>query len=208
MPLIGKVIWFNDKKGYGFIKADEGRDVFVHRTNIEGMLGYKTLFPDMQVSFELVEHDRGPRAECVRSLVPLPPFSMPRPTVLFDGSRSDDRPAAGSVIPTAPASLPPAPPASPLPAPAVKPPAAGPESGKPDAKAGTRKADAKAPLKEARAKPAGKKAAAKKGAKPATGAGARIRAAKKSPPKPAKRKPAPAAKPGRAPARRSRKRPA
>jgi len=60
----GTVKWFNPKKGYGFIAAAEGRDIFVHYANISGD-GYKTLAEGDVVSFDIVEGEKGPRAENV-----------------------------------------------------------------------------------------------------------------------------------------------
>lgn len=58
---IGKVKWFNDTKGYGFIETDEGKDVFVHYSAI-GMDGYKSLAEGQQVEFEAVESGKGLQA--------------------------------------------------------------------------------------------------------------------------------------------------
>ena len=57
----GKVKWFHDAKGYGFIELEDGKDVFVHYSaiNIEG---YKTLAEGQEVEFELTDGDKGPRA--------------------------------------------------------------------------------------------------------------------------------------------------
>ncbi len=60
----GKVKWFNARKGYGFIAAPDGRDVFVHYSSISGD-GYKTLEEGDSVTFEIVEGEKGPRAEKV-----------------------------------------------------------------------------------------------------------------------------------------------
>lgn len=60
----GTVKWFNEKKGYGFITEEEGRDVFVHYSSID-MPGFKTLAEGEQVSFEVEESDRGPMAKNV-----------------------------------------------------------------------------------------------------------------------------------------------
>ena len=60
----GTVKWFNPKKGYGFIAAAEGRDIFVHYANISGD-GYKTLAEGDAVTFDIVEGEKGPRAENV-----------------------------------------------------------------------------------------------------------------------------------------------
>lgn len=57
----GKVKWFHDAKGYGFIETEGGRDVFVHYSAIAAE-GYKTLAEGQEVEFELMEGDKGPRA--------------------------------------------------------------------------------------------------------------------------------------------------
>ncbi len=63
----GTVKWFNDTKGFGFIKREDGDDVFVHHTAIEGD-GYKTLTEGQRVEFEIVEGPKGPQAANVRKL--------------------------------------------------------------------------------------------------------------------------------------------
>jgi CspA family cold shock protein len=63
----GIVKWFNDKKGYGFIKQEDGRDLFVHFSSID-MPGFKTLAEGDQVFFEVEETERGPQAKNVRKL--------------------------------------------------------------------------------------------------------------------------------------------
>jgi CspA family cold shock protein len=63
----GKVKWFNPDKGYGFIETEEGGDVFVHFSAIEGE-GFKTLEEGQSVEFDVVEGNRGPQAAKV---VPL-----------------------------------------------------------------------------------------------------------------------------------------
>jgi CspA family cold shock protein len=57
----GKVKWFNDKKGYGFIAQEGGRDVFVHFSNVKGD-GYKSLAEGEEVEFEIVDGPKGPQA--------------------------------------------------------------------------------------------------------------------------------------------------
>ncbi|MDW0109034.1 cold-shock protein [Sporosarcina aquimarina] len=57
----GKVKWFSNEKGYGFIEADDGQDVFVHFTGIAAE-GFKTLDEGQSVSFEIIEGNRGPQA--------------------------------------------------------------------------------------------------------------------------------------------------
>ncbi|MTI80545.1 MAG: cold shock domain-containing protein [Firmicutes bacterium] len=65
--MVGKVKWFNAKKGYGFIESDEGGDVFVHFTAIQED-GYKSLDEGEDVEFDIVEGDRGPQAANVVKL--------------------------------------------------------------------------------------------------------------------------------------------
>lgn len=57
----GKVKWFDNKKGFGFIAQDSGQDVFVHHTSIVGQ-GFKTLQEGEAVNFEIAESDKGPKA--------------------------------------------------------------------------------------------------------------------------------------------------
>jgi len=63
----GKVKWFNEQKGYGFIQQDNGPDVFVHFTAIQGE-GFKTLTEGQRVEFEVVEGEKGPQAANVVKL--------------------------------------------------------------------------------------------------------------------------------------------
>jgi CspA family cold shock protein len=60
----GTVKWFNPRKGYGFIADKDGRDIFVHYASISGE-GYKTLNEGDTVSFDVVEGEKGLRAENV-----------------------------------------------------------------------------------------------------------------------------------------------
>ncbi len=64
----GTVKWFNDKKGFGFISRDEGKDVFVHHTGIEGS-GFKVLYEGDRVEFEIEESDKGSRAINVKTII-------------------------------------------------------------------------------------------------------------------------------------------
>lgn len=59
--MIGKVKWFNDVKGYGFIGRSDGPDVFVHYTALSGK-GHRTLKEGDTVEFELVQGAKGPQA--------------------------------------------------------------------------------------------------------------------------------------------------
>jgi len=63
----GKVKWFSDQKGYGFISQENGEDVFVHHTAIVGE-GFKTLAEGQAVEFELAPGPKGPRADKVVKL--------------------------------------------------------------------------------------------------------------------------------------------
>jgi len=60
----GLVKWFNANKGFGFIKREEGQDLFVHFSSIN-MKGYKSLTEGDKVSFEVEDTDRGPQAKNV-----------------------------------------------------------------------------------------------------------------------------------------------
>lgn len=65
----GKVKWFNDQKGFGFIESQEsGGDVFVHYSGISAE-GFKTLAEGDEVEFELTQGPKGPKAENVRKVV-------------------------------------------------------------------------------------------------------------------------------------------
>ena len=63
----GKVKWFNNEKGFGFIEVEGGDDIFVHFTAISGD-GFKSLEEGQEVSFEIVEGNRGPQASNVVKL--------------------------------------------------------------------------------------------------------------------------------------------
>jgi CspA family cold shock protein len=57
----GKVKWFNERKGYGFIEREDGDDIFVHYTAIQGD-GFKTLAEGQSVEFDIVEGTKGKQA--------------------------------------------------------------------------------------------------------------------------------------------------
>ena len=63
----GKVKWFNERRGFGFIETDEGNDVFVHFSAIQDS-GFRTLQEGQRVSFEVQQGQKGPAAENVRAL--------------------------------------------------------------------------------------------------------------------------------------------
>ena len=63
----GKVKWFNNTKGYGFITADDGTDVFVHYSDIDGD-GFKALEEGDTVEFEITQGPKGPKAASVKKM--------------------------------------------------------------------------------------------------------------------------------------------
>ena len=63
----GKVKWFNNTKGYGFITAEDGTDLFVHHSDIQGD-GFKSLDEGQPVEFDIAEGDKGPKAANVRNM--------------------------------------------------------------------------------------------------------------------------------------------
>ena len=63
----GKCKWFSNQKGYGFITSEEGKDIFVHFSGIEGD-GYKSLNEGDEVSFEVVTGDKGEQATKVSKI--------------------------------------------------------------------------------------------------------------------------------------------
>lgn len=63
----GKVKWFSDQKGYGFITTESGSDVFVHHSEIQGD-GFKTLNENQEVEFEVTQ---GPKGEQATNVVKL-----------------------------------------------------------------------------------------------------------------------------------------
>jgi len=67
MSVRGRVKWFNEAKGYGFIERENDTDVFVHYTAIQGE-GFKTLTEGQTVEFEVIESEKGPQAANVVKL--------------------------------------------------------------------------------------------------------------------------------------------
>jgi CspA family cold shock protein len=65
----GKVKWFDNARGFGFIVEDSGQDVFVHFTSIQGN-GYKTLLEGEEVNFEVVASEKGLKAQNVQRARP------------------------------------------------------------------------------------------------------------------------------------------
>jgi len=57
----GRVKWFNESKGYGFISQDDGEDVFVHYSEIQGD-GFRTLYEEQEVTFEVTQGNKGLQA--------------------------------------------------------------------------------------------------------------------------------------------------
>jgi len=66
----GKVKWFSDAKGYGFIEVDGRKDLFVHYSAIQND-GYKTLAEGQDVEFEIEDGDKGPQAAQVMPRTPI-----------------------------------------------------------------------------------------------------------------------------------------
>jgi len=67
----GKVKWFNDQKGFGFISSEQGKDVFVHHSVIEGQ-GFRTLQDGESVEYDAEEGPKGSKATRVKRLSPAP----------------------------------------------------------------------------------------------------------------------------------------
>ena len=65
----GKIKWFDNKRGFGFITEDSGRDVFVHHSSVDGY-GFKSFEPGETVAFEVLATERGLKAEHVQRVDP------------------------------------------------------------------------------------------------------------------------------------------
>ena len=99
----GTVKWFDSKKGFGFIKgSQEGQDIFVHYTNIEGE-GFRSLKNGETVEYELVESDKGLQAHHVRSRRPAPPPKSPPGVEPLEPLPALKSPAMDSPPPASPA---------------------------------------------------------------------------------------------------------
>ncbi len=87
----GKVKWFNNAKGYGFVLADEGNeDLFVHYSSIE-MNGYRTLRADQEVTFDIQQGPKGLHAVNVCATADEPGVAdLKQPPVETDSAAADD----------------------------------------------------------------------------------------------------------------------
>ncbi len=63
----GRVKWFDEKKGFGFIEQEDGKDIFVHHTGISGD-GFRNLYEDQMVEFDIEQGEKGPKALNVRTI--------------------------------------------------------------------------------------------------------------------------------------------
>lgn len=65
--MLGKVKWFNEEKGFGFITSEEGQDIFVHYSQIKAD-GFRTLQENQNVEFMVVKSEKGPQATDVYTI--------------------------------------------------------------------------------------------------------------------------------------------
>ncbi len=94
----GNVKWFNPRKGYGFIATSDGRDIFVHYSSISGD-GYRTLVEGDPVTFDVVEGEKGLRAENVVAKAASESEaseSENKPASESEASESENKPASES----------------------------------------------------------------------------------------------------------------
>jgi CspA family cold shock protein len=97
----GKVKWFNDAKGYGFIQREDGEDVFVHFTAIQSD-GFKTLAEGQEVEFEVLNGQKGPQASNVLKLEdPVPQRRPSASSAAAGGALLLVGPAGGFLLPAA-----------------------------------------------------------------------------------------------------------
>jgi cold shock protein len=85
MRITGKVKWFNNAKGYGFIEREGGSDVFVHYSAISGN-GFRSLEEGQAVEFEIVDGPKGPQAGTGTSPNPEPLTTCPAPPFTAPGA--------------------------------------------------------------------------------------------------------------------------
>src|ERR1700716_3002031 len=81
MRITGKVKWFNNAKGYGFIERDGGSDVFVHYSAIQGD-GFRSLEEGQAVEFEIVDGPKRPHADNVTKIYPAARAEVVFPSAL------------------------------------------------------------------------------------------------------------------------------
>jgi CspA family cold shock protein len=89
MRITGKVKWFNNAKGYGFIERESGSDVFVHFSAIQGA-GFRTLEEGQGVEFEIVDGPKGPQAGNVSAAGDPGPYDSSADDSSADDSSADD----------------------------------------------------------------------------------------------------------------------
>lgn len=92
----GKVKWFSNVKGYGFLRKEgEERDIFVHYSAIQGE-GYKRLNPDEEVDFEIVQGEKGPQAQnVVRTKKPKEEVKAAAGAETKEAGKADDKKKTG-----------------------------------------------------------------------------------------------------------------
>jgi CspA family cold shock protein len=91
---IGVVKWFSREKGYGFVRRENGEEVFVHHSDIDGD-GFRALRQGEAVEFEIVTNDRGPRAARVERLEKATGPELRDSSASRDGRRGRQSPGRG-----------------------------------------------------------------------------------------------------------------